>query len=224
MNKETSTIQPFIFKECVALENPTGLKAAGLSEMLVCLRTVDDNVLYNHLFVSHLRQRHQRWEYPNDFARWSAYFLNDYTLAEALANYSPFERKDMKTVRDDLLTILDDHMYNCGRRDIVGQGREFYFSGCTTFVFDSAHRASNLKELREGLEKANLSSVYYHYFEAFVRQEGSVDDLSFWIEHNFEMPALVERMRALDFNFLSLNDLRNKIARMLDNYIAGEQK
>ncbi len=215
------TTEQFIFKEFVALENPTGMKAAGLSEMLAGLRSVDDNVLYNHLFLSHLRQRHQRWEYPNDFARWAAYSLNDFVLAEALANYSPFERKDMSVIRDDLMDILDDHMWDYGGREVVRRGREFYFNGATSFVFDSRYRAGNLHELRDGLKKVSLSSLYYHYFEACIRQRGTVDDISFWIEHNLNLPDLVEQMRGWDYYFLSLSDLRDKIVRVLGNYLAN---
>lgn len=213
------TVKPFIFKDCVALENPTGIRAAGLSEMQVCIRMVDDNVIYNHMILSHLRQRHQRWEYPNDFAKWAAYSLNDFVVAEALANYSPFECKDMGVIRDDILGIIDEHIWHHGGREVVRDGWEFYFNGCTTLAFDGAYRANNLWELRDGLKKANLSSIYYHYFEAFTRQEGEIDDISFWIEHNFNLPGLVEQLRGWDLYFLSLDDLRNKIIRVLNHYL-----
>jgi hypothetical protein len=216
--------EPFILKECVALENPIGATAASASELLDRVQTVDDNVLYNHLFLPHLRQRNVRWEYPNDFARWAAYFLNDFVLAEELANYSPFERKDMALVREDVIGILEDHIAERGGRDTVPPGREFYFCGSTTLVFDSGYVARDLKELRDGLDRINVSGIYYHFFEAFIRQTEAVDDISFWVAKNLNIPDLVQRLRNVDFYFLSLSDIKDRIVRVLGNYLAENNK
>ena len=112
-------------------------------------------------------------------------------------------------------------MWDYVAREVVRRGREFYFNGATSFVFDGRYRAGNLHDLRDGLKKVSLSSLYYHYFEACIRHLGTVDDISFWIEHNLDLPDLVEQMRGWDYYFLSLSDLRAKIVRVLGNYIAN---
>ena len=53
-----------------------------------------------------------------------------------------------------------------------------------------------------------MRSIYYHVHEARRRRQGQADDISAWLEALEADPALIARLRAIDFNFLNLNQVR----------------
>jgi hypothetical protein len=65
--------------------------------------------------------------------------------------------------------------------------------------------------LTEALERMPLSSVYFHVHEARRRTNNQADDFSSWLEKAEANPAIVARLRALDFYFLNLQQLRQEM-------------
>ena len=48
-----------------------------------------------------------------------------------------------------------------------------------------------------------------------AKKEKINDDFSIWIEENFDEPALVKKIRDIDFYFFSLNENRQKVIRFI---------
>ena len=58
-------------------------------------------------------------------------------------------------------------------------------------------------------------SLFYHVHEARRRTAGRTDDFSDWLERARSGCALVAKLRAIDFYFLNLNQLRTEIIEHL---------
>ena len=67
-------------------------------------------------------------------------------------------------------------------------------------------------------------SLYYHVHEARRRSGAdNSDDFSAWLEKIGAEPALVARLRAVDFYFLNLNQLRQEFIEVFRLYLAEPQ-
>ena len=48
-----------------------------------------------------------------------------------------------------------------------------------------------------------------------------MDDFSFWIEYNFDLPKLVEAIRDIDIYFYSLPELRRTLLALFNEHLEG---
>jgi len=200
---------------------PTGLRAASLREFLDHLRNVPLEVVFHHLYRSYLSHRFEVWDYPNDFARWTANALEDHALAEKLAALDPYAEKDLEQAREVIVDLVEDHLDQLPVTPRVRPGLEFHFSSGNYLVLPGNREVWTLSELREALAQVPLNSIYYHFHEARLRGPGDdADDFSRWIEGQFGRNGVVDRMRGLDFYFYSLHDLRQRLLAILDEAAA----
>jgi anti-sigma factor RsiW len=65
-----------------------------------------------------------------------------------------------------------------------------------------------------------LRSLFYHVHEARRRNAGRTDDFSLWLETCEADPALIARIRAIDFYFLNLKQLRSELAAAFRQHTA----
>ena len=87
-------------------------------------------------------------------------------------------------------------------------------------VMRSDTRAHTLREFCDSLSQVGLDSVYYHFFEARLRlEEKGVDDFSYWIETNFDLPDLVAAIRGIDSYFYNLKEIRSTILGLIKPYL-----
>jgi hypothetical protein len=213
---------PFWFRECFVMSMPIGKMASNLRELLHALRELDESVLYYHLWQSRLTIAPPGLEYTNDFAFWAGTALQDSKLAEILSSFDPFGYESIEQVRDDLVDLLDDYLWNLPSVPWARPGFEFHFCEASTVVLRSQVAAATLAELHSALKKVGLDSVYYHLIDARWRlRPRRMDDISIWIETNFGLPDLVSAIRGIDIAFFTLEEIRNTVLSLASQYVGA---
>jgi hypothetical protein len=210
---------PFWFRECFLMPMPIGSKVVNLRELLHALREVSDAVLYYHLLQSRMAVSPPAVEYPNDFALWAAVALQDSALAEKLSSFDPMDYDNLSQVRQAMVDILEEYLWDLPFVPWARSGFEFHFCQASTVVIRSEIAAHNLREFCQAINKVGLDSIYYHFFEARWRLERPIDDFSYWIEANFGLPKLVAAIRAIDIYFYNLRELRNTVLGLIHQYL-----
>ena len=210
-------IKSFKFYDCIALLSPTGQKVSNLKEFLNIIERAEDKVIFHHLYQSHLKFCLKVGEFPNDFANWAAYELEDLALAEKLANFDPYDHKTVSEAKDYLMEIIEEHMWDLPTIPWVRPGSEFYFASATTIVLPLGIETTSLKKFRKALDIIPDSSLYFHFYEARKRmKEKEHDDFSIWIDKNFNNQILVKKIRDIDFYFFSLEEIRKKLINIFE--------
>ncbi len=210
--------EPFEFYDYNELVMPTGVRAANLREFLDQLHQVPLDVVQHHLHRSFLRHRFEVWDHPNDFARWAATALEDHALAEKLSALDPFALGDLEQAREQITDLLEDHLDELPIIPWVRPGLEFHFCSGHVLALPSGRRVATLAELREALGQVPLESIYFHFHEARLRgDDPDRDDFSRWISGQLGRDDVVRRLSRLDFYFFSLEDLRQRITRILED-------
>lgn len=211
---------PFQFRECFLMPMPIGKKAINLRELLQAVRELDQSVLYYHIFQSRLSITQPGEEYPNEFAQWAATALQDIRLAEKLSSFDPFDYENIPQVRQAVIDILEEYLWDLPYIPWARSGFEFHFCEASTVVMHSHMGAPTLQAFCETLRKVGLDSIYYHFFEARWRLEmRKVDDFSFWIESNFGLPELVAAIRDIDIYFYSLKEIRDTLLGLIHQHL-----
>lgn len=211
----------FWFSEYFMMPMPTGKKATNLREFMQSLQDMSDSVLKYHLWQSRLAIAQPMVEYPNDFAFWAASALHDIKLAEKLSSINSFEFDNLTQLRETMVELLEEYVWDLPHNPTVLPGFELYFCEAPTIVMRSGVSAQTLSQFCAGLQTVGLDSVYYHFIEARSRWVRNVDDFSYWIESNFAMPALVSGIRDIDANFFTLQEVRDTVLALVHQH-AGE--
>jgi len=218
-------VNKFEFHDSISLLSPTGQRASNLKEFLNILEGSEEKVIFHHLYQSHIRSFQKMGEFPNDFANWASDSLEDIALAEKLANFDPYNLKSVSEVKERIIEIVEEHMWDLPTIPWVRPGSEFYFSSATTILLPLDISASSLQEFREAMDIIPDSSLYFHFYEERKRNKDKEhDDFSIWIEENFDAAGLVEKIRAIDFYFFSLEEIRKKIIHILDDHLQEEKR
>ena len=105
-------------------------------------------------------------EYPNDFAFWAANALHDLKLAEKLSSIDPFEYENLTQIREALVELLEEYLWDFPYNPQVLPGFELYFCEASAVVMRSGIAAQTLRQFCAGLQTVGLDSVYYHFIEA----------------------------------------------------------
>jgi hypothetical protein len=210
---------PFWFRECFLMPMPIGVKVANLRELLHALREVSDAVIYYHLLQSRLAVAPPTVEFPNDFALWAALALQDSALAEKLSSFDPLDYDNLGQVRQAMVDILEEYLWDLPFLPWARPGFELHFCEASTVVIRSEIAANNLPEFCQALTKVGLDSMYYHFFEARWRLKKPIDDFSYWIETNFDLPELVADIRDIDIYFYNLREIRDILLGLIRQHL-----
>jgi hypothetical protein len=210
---------PFQFRECFLIPMPIGVKVVNLRELLHALREVRESVLYYHLVQCRLAVSPPAVEFPNDFALWAAVALQDSALAEKLSSFDPLDYDSLAGVRQAIVDILEEYLWDLPFVPWARAGLEFHFCEASMVVIRSEIAAHNIQEFCRSLAKVGLDSMYYHFFEARWRLGRPIDDFSYWIETNFGCPDLVAAIRDMDIYFYSLKEIRNTLLDLIHQHL-----
>jgi hypothetical protein len=209
--------RPFRFRDAVRLNRPTGVSAATLREFRNAIERAEPGVLHHHLCEVPLRFTFTFWDYPNDFAIWSANALENHALAERLAVLDAFHERDIEVLRERVLEAVEIALAEASGTLPAPPGQEFHFSSSVAVELDLGVEASNLSELIAALRQVPATSLYFHLFEGRLRTEGGWDDISLWLLESGHARA-AERLRDLDIYMASLESCRRVVIELL----AGE--
>src|SRR2546428_9522339 len=153
---------PFVCTGCVELRQALGHRAADERELLERLEEVHGGSVFYHTHGYFLRQRPITTVYGNDFASWVATQVRDQVLAERLAVVNPFEFTSLEHLREELASIIHDHLQRLSAVPRVEFGEPFYFQQSHIVEVSLGAGATTLAEFRAGLASVDATATYFH--------------------------------------------------------------
>jgi hypothetical protein len=209
----------FTVKDCALITIATGRKAINLAELRDNLQVVSGDSIYHHFWGGLLAPRFEEREFHNDFAGWARHSLREPELAERLAAVAPGEDHGMETVRQEILSLIDDRLDESENSRWMPAAREFEFLHGQLVVFDTGRRLERPADLAEQIPKMSTSSIFYHFIDARGRVPDNSDDLRLWLsDYGPEHQELCTRLTAIDPFFSSLSQIRQELAELFTAY------
>ncbi|MBN1405965.1 MAG: hypothetical protein JW946_05540 [Candidatus Omnitrophica bacterium] len=213
--------QPFRFFTRLHLSELTGLRASTLKQLLELLKQVPGSCIYHH--THRFLQQHQYLspEPPNDFAYWVTEMLGEDELGERLASIDTIEFSNIRSLREKIIKTIEDHLAAnpSSALKFASSNEEFYFIKSLSFILPTNYIVSDLQEFADVLKKITIDSIYFHIFEARLRLEKGSNDFSNWIETSFGDKDLADKISKLDPYTHTLEDLRNKLIKIIEKKI-----
>ena len=217
------TDQPFRFIGCSELREILGKEAEDEKRLVELLEEVPVDSVYYHTHSYFLRHSYLERVYPNDFAQWVATEVRDHVLAERLAVVDPFEFQGLEPLREELISVVDDHL---SRTPIVPRvifGEPFHFNQSRILEVPTGLELWTLQEFRNALSDVEVSAIYFHMFEARHRLKREESDFSAWIRQSLGMPELAEKLRTINPYLGSLERLRSALLTICDEFLTKER-
>ena len=149
--------------------------------------------------------------------------VRDRLLAERLAVIDPFDFKGLEALREELISVIDDHLSRAAIVPRVIFGEPFYFNQSRILQVPTDLEVGTLLEFRQALSEVDVSAIYFHMFEARHRLEHEKSDFSAWIQESLGLPDLAGRLRAINPYLGSLERLRSALLTVCDEFLAQER-
>lgn len=210
----------FRFLGCSEIQELLGKQAEDERTLAELLEEVPLDSVYFHTHSFFLRHRFIERTYPNDFAEWIGEQVRDHVLAERLAVVDPFEYPSLEALREELVSLIDDHLSGLATVPRVGFGAPFYFSRSRILEVPTGLEARTLREFRAAISEVDVSVIYFHVFESHLRLQREENDFAAWIRHGLKLTDLADRMKALNPYLGSLERLRSNLLNMCDDQLA----
>ena len=212
-------MQPFIFIGCVELRETLDYRADDERELLERLEEIPAGSIFYHTHGYFLRHRPVTTAYGNDFASWVATQVRDQVLAERLAVVNPFECSSLEDLREELVSIISDHVLHLSTVPRVEFGDPFFFQQSHIVEVELGTAAANLAEFRAGLAEVDSSAIYYHMVEARARLGRRSGDFAEWTRSSLGLPDLAERIERIDTYMTSLERVRARVLSLVDAHL-----
>jgi hypothetical protein len=217
---EPAALSPFTFIGCSELQESLGQQADDEKELAEMLEEVPLDSVHFHTHSYFLRHRFIERVYPNDFAQWVVTQVGDHILGEKLAVVDPFDYPNLEDLREEIISIIDDHLSRMPIVPRVVFGRPFYFHRSRILEVPMGVEARTLGEFRRAVSEIDVSAIYFHMFEAHFRLHREESDFSAWIRTGLGLPDLADRIRAINPYLGSLERLRSSLLTACDGYAA----
>ncbi len=214
--RSKTAAEPFAFFGCVELRQVLDRSARDERELMDRLEEVPADSIFYHTHGYFLRHRPVGIAYGNDFARWVAVDVRDQALAERLALVDPFEWSRLEDLREELITIIHDHLARLSAVPRVEFGETFHFQQSQLIEVPLGATARTLAEFRAGLATVEASAIYFHMVEARARLGRPSGDFGEWIRTSLDMPELAERVSRIDTYMTSLERVRARLLSLVD--------
>ncbi|MBI3462184.1 MAG: hypothetical protein HY000_03865 [Planctomycetes bacterium] len=206
-----NSVEPFVLFDCGLARCALGRRCSNLRELQEAVRTVPDAVLEHHMVRCALEDHFELYEFPNDLARWCWEALGDQVLAEQLGLVDPYRHESIPSLRSVLVDAIEDRLWRLERVPWCRPGLELHLIESRLIAYDTGERIPTPAALCETIERMSPRSLFYHVHEARRRTAGRSDDFSAWLEQFGAEATLVARLRAVDFYFLNLTQLRQTL-------------
>ena len=210
----------FEFRQCVNILKSTGRKAKNLRELREVIAEVSDGSIFHHTYQYFLKGHFL--EYTTDFAHWAGEYLEERVLAEHLSNIDPYDFKTIGDLRNALVDVIDGYLEEYPEPKDTMPGDEFYFNETITMIFPAGIKADNLAEFLIAIKYIDAASIYYHFYEARIRQ-GS-DDFSTWFEDTLGKNDFAERIRAIDPFMHNIEEIREHIVEAVEEEVRRDME
>jgi hypothetical protein len=212
----TPTSAPFQFIGCVELRQALDHRARDERELLDRLEDAPAGSIFYHTHGYFLRHRPITTAYGNDFAAWVASHVRDQVLAERLAVINPFEMDSLEELREELMSVVHDHLLRLSTIPRVEFGDAFHFQQSHIVEVPLGPAVTTLLEFRAGLADVDASAIYFHMVEARARLGRRSGDFAEWIRTSLQLPALAERLERIDAYMTSLERVRARALALVD--------
>lgn len=209
----------FVFYGCVELRQALDRTALDERELMERIEEVPSGALFYHTHGYFLRHRPLTTAYGNDFARWVALEVRDQALAERLALIDPFEFPNIEDLREELVTIIHDHIIRLSTVPRVEFGEAFHFLQSLVVEVPLGLTARTLAEFRAGLASAEASAIYFHMVQARARLGRRSGDFAEWLGGALGMTELAERVGRIDTYMTSLERARARVLSLVDEVL-----
>lgn len=213
---------PFVFHGCVELRQALDKQARDERELMDRLEEVPKESIFYHTHGYFLRHRPFTTAYGNDFARWAAVEVRDLELAERLAVVDPFEFADLEQLREELVTIVHDHLRRLTWVPRVEFGQPFHFQQSHIIEVPLGAPVTTLAEFRQGLAAVDASAIYVHMVEARARRGRGVSDFGAWLREALGLGELADRVERIDLYMASLERVRARVLSLVDQALDEE--
>jgi hypothetical protein len=212
----TPNAAPFQFIGCVELRQALDHRARDERELLDRLEDAPAGSILYHTHGYFLRHRPVTTAYGNDFASWVASHVRDQVLAERLAVINPFEMDSLEELREELMSVVHDHLLRLSTIPRVEFGDAFHFQQSHIVEVPLGPAVTTLLEFRAGLAEVDASAIYFHMVEARARLGRRSGDFAEWIRTSLQLPALAERLERIDAYMTSLERVRARVLALVD--------
>ncbi|MDH4301628.1 MAG: DUF5752 family protein [Nitrospira sp.] len=210
----------FRFIGCSEIQEILGKQATDERQLAEMLEEVPLDSVYYHTHSYFLRTRFIERTYPNDFAQWAAQQVQDHVLAERLSVVDPFDFQSLEALREELISLIDDHLSGMTAVPRAGFGTPFYFNRSRILEVPTGLEVQTLREFRDAISDVDSSAIYFHVFEAHLRLQREENDFSAWFRGSLKLPDLADRVKALNPYLGSLERLRSNVLTMCDEQLA----
>lgn len=217
-----TTTPVFRFIACSELREILGKEAEDEKRLVELIEEVPIDAIYFHTHSYFLRHSYVDRVYPNDFAQWVAMEVRDHVLAERLAVVDPFAFTNLEALREELISIIDDHLSRTSIVPRVIFGAPFHFNQSRILEVPTGLEATSLRTFHHALTEVEVSAIYFHVFEARHRLARSENDFSAWVRQSLGMPELAEKLQAINPYLGSLERLRSALITACDGALAKE--
>jgi hypothetical protein len=207
---------PFVFTGCVEVRQALQRTASDERELMDRLEEVPPGSIFYHTHGYFLRHRPITTAYGNDFAAWVAVQVRDQALSERLAVVNPFEFASLDALREELVTVVHDHLRRLRTVPRVESGEAFHFQQSYIVEVELGPPATTLTEFRDGLATVDASAIYFHMVEARARLGRRAGDFAEWIRASLGLTELAERIERIDSYMTSLERVRARVLSLVD--------
>ena len=139
---------------------------------------------------------------------------------EQLALIDPYQHLHVAGLRAALEEAVEQRLWGLDRIPWCRPGLELHLLESRLVAFDTGETVETPAALAELLHHVSSRSLFYHVHEAHRRTSPASDDFSDWLEGHEANPALVTRLRAIDFYFLNLGQLRREFLAAFRDHLA----
>jgi hypothetical protein len=209
----------FQFLSTASLEKLTGKKAYSLEELLTLIEACPDSSIFYHTFSAFLKMREVQVPFNSDFAIWVSRSLNERALAEKLMAIDLAEHNTIKSLRKRLVEIIEGYREQKPGAFQKTADEPFYLYDVVRIVYLTDKFAYDLKSFRELLSSISIYSLYFHFIESRLDTQLQADDFSTWIQESLHIPSLAHEIRRIDINVYTLEGLRSRIIRLIDDHL-----
>lgn len=205
--------QPLRFHARFVLTFATGRSARDVAELRAGIAELPESVIYRHTYRFLAEHMALVPEPPHDFALWASEALGNEALAEKLGAVDTLRFSSLEALRQELLRVLDE-VLKAGPGRPAMPGEEFHFLSAKKFSVPIGLEAGNLAEFASAVERAGLSSLYLHLYEAKLRPPLGVNDFSLWLDQELGEKELAREVSSLDLYHSTFADIRKKITAL----------
>jgi hypothetical protein len=210
----------FTFIGCSEVQESLGQQAEDEKELAELVEEVSLDSIHFHTHSYFLRHRFIERTYPNDFAQWVVMQVGDHVLGERLAVIDPFDYPNLEDLREEIISIVDDHLSRMSIIPRVVFGEPFHFKRSRILEVPTGLEVRSLAEFRQAVADVDVSAIYFHMFEAHFRLGREESDFSAWIRSGLGLHELADCIRSINPYLGSLERLRSSLITACDEFLA----